>query len=100
MVTDSNAKLEAEAKKFNNPLGATSEIPLEEDKNSSILEEVKDEEYDEYRDDDFEQASQTSVTMNNQVSQSGLPPLASGKISRSQVFGSATNEESQPTTSL
>ena len=54
MVTDSNVQLEIEAKKFNNPLGATHEMPLEEDKNSSIPDEVKDEEYDEYKDDDFE----------------------------------------------
>lgn len=68
MIADSNVGIEAEAKKFNNQLGATNELPQEEDKNSSIPEEVKDEEYDEYRDDDFEQISQNSITMNNQVS--------------------------------
>ena len=53
---------------------------MDEDKNSSIPDEVKDEEeYDEYKDDDFERASNASMTQtNNQgvaYSQSGLPPL-------------------------
>ena len=88
-VTDSNILSQQldEAKKFNNPIDTVKES--EEDKTSSIPEEVKDEEdYDEYKDDEFERASQTSITQTNQItySQSGLPPLKSGKINKSQTL--------------
>jgi hypothetical protein len=42
----------------------------DQDKNSSIPDEVKDDDYDEYKDDEFERASQNSMTQTNQVTYS------------------------------
>eukprot|EP00347_Sterkiella_histriomuscorum_P016804 403351791 len=96
----SNYDHNAEAKKFNNPIG---ERASEEDKNSksgsipdeaNIRDNLDEEDDDEYKDDDFEQASQASGNVNVQgtLSQSGLPPLRSGKVNKSQTIHSTGHQ--------
>ena len=85
-------------KKFNSPMSGFKVTPpimeVKEDpkqsENSSILEEDVPDEEEDYKDEEFEQDSQKSATNKNflgTLSQSGLPPLASGKFNSVTKIG-------------
>ena len=95
-------KKEEDLRKFNSPISGvssshkTTAVVEQEQKESteSVVEEVAEDE--EYKDDDFEQDSQKSGTLakgqlQGTLSQSGLPPLASGKFNAISKMGTTVN---------